>query len=653
VPFTIIGVAPHDFTGTTLGRNVSVWIPLSSQQALGYKQHFTSRGGNPSAPFIWQENIAWLQIVGRISPGAKASSLLTSLNYIHLTSLHSTGEKVKEPAPLEIENGSRGFGSVRKRFSSPIFILMGAVGFVLLGTCANIATLMLVRGSSRSREISIRLSLGATHAQIARQFLADSMLLAFAGGLLGAAASPAFGRLLLWASWDFLPRSISGTILNTHVLLYCAAIVILTTLIFSTVPSLQSKTVPLTAGLRKEPVGSGYFGITRRLPMWFTRFFVVLQIGLSFVLLAEGAVFLRSLTEIDQTNVGFDKENTISVWFDSAAAGYTPEQMPSLYNRLSDALKNVPGVDSVAWSNCDIDSGCRNSSVIHFVAAPTVEGKVKKAQENRVSLDYFATLRIPLLDGRLFTTSDRIDSPRVAIVNKTFVRTYFEDGKAVGQRFGYDKVRNDDFQIVGVVNDVAVNGFKEAIPPMIYYPISQSGEPAQMLALHAPPTVTTKQVKEAIKQADNHLPITYVSRFSDLLDEDLTQDKGIMSLLSLFGILTVILSCLGTYGVISFLTKRRLPEFGVRLALGSSRKKILMLAFRDVFMVASAGVLLGIGGFLITFRLTSHFMTELHLPAIGLLLNLVVLLTGLALLSGSIPAWRASRTDPLVILRNS
>jgi putative ABC transport system permease protein len=132
--------------------------------------------------------------------------------------------------------------------------------------------------------------------------------------------------------------------LNTHVLLYCAAIVILTTLIFSTVPSLQSKTVPLTAGLRKEPVGSGYFGITRRLPMWFTRFFVVLQIGLSFVLLAEGAVFLRSLTEIDQTNVGFDKENTISVWFDSAAAGYTPEQMPSLYNRLSDALKNVPGL---------------------------------------------------------------------------------------------------------------------------------------------------------------------------------------------------------------------------------------------------------------------------------------------------------------------
>jgi predicted permease len=550
-------------------------------------------------------------------------------------------------AKLTMVPGARGLPNLENTFSKPLLALMAMVGIILLIACANLANLLLARAAAREREMAVRLSLGATRAGLMRQLLVECVFLSLCGAACGAAIAYWFTSALpRWASGGSTPIPLNLTP-DAHVLLFSAAIAVLTGIIFGLAPALQGSRVEpihaLKSGVRASS-GGGRWSLKQGL--------VMAQIALSLVLLVGAGLFVRTLRNYSTLDPGFDRDRLITVDLDTHLAGYSPVQLTTLYRSLVNRIDGIPGVRSTALLSCSIASGCGDASDIFFPDVAHSNGETD-AQERSVSQDFFATAAIPLIRGRLFADSDTPNSPKVVVVNQTFVRQFLPGRDPLGQFYGYDAANPRLFEIVGVVKDSRFNDIRENVPPTIFHSLSQ--DPIDVGSLNVrtfgDPSPLVAQIHQAVRSVDPRLPIADSSTVAEIVSESLWSFRLIARLASIFGALALGLACLGLYGVLSYTVARRTAELGVRLALGAPRRAVLWLVLHQTLTLAAIGIASGLLLSLAAGRAVRSLLFGLtpHDPITMVAAGIILLAVSIA--SGLIPALRAAHVDPNDALR--
>ncbi len=660
MPLEIVGVAAPGFFGTRAGTAPEFWLPTTMQSAVHYAQHYSqTEAAEFDKPWIPQPDISWLQFIVRVKSPQALPQANAALNQVFRQGLERTALSLTDPQErqaflrlgLELEPGGQGLPTLRRSFSQSLTVLMGTVGLVLLIACANLANLLLARAAAREREIAVRLSIGATRARLARQLLTECVLLAGFGALLGiGVAYWCSAALPKWASSGDTPIPLNLAP-DARVLFFSTAVALLTGILFGLAPAVQ--------GTRVEPVHAlkasarGFAGSGRAGRGWsLKQTLVVSQVALSLVLLVGAGLFLRTLRNFSEMNPGFDRAHILTVRLDTHMAGYRQEQLSSLYQRLIERVETIPGVRSASLASCGLAIGCGDSSDIYLPGIPHTSGETD-AQERRVSQHFFDTAGISLVEGRDFATTDSEKSPAVTIVNQTFVREFLKDKDPVGQYFGYDAANVHRFQIVGVVKDARVNDIRESAPPMIYHSIAQDVIDVESLDVRtvADPSQLSSQVRQAVRSVDPNLPIGSVTTLAEQVSSNLAQQRLIARLTTIFGALALGLACLGLYGVMSYTVARRTSELGIRLALGSTRSRVLWVVLRESLIVIGAGILVGACLSLAGTRLVGSMLFGLspHDPLTLAAAATLLLLVSVA--SGLLPAWRAAHVDPTEALR--
>jgi len=643
--FTIVGVAPADFFGTKVGDSPDIWIPLSMQKEVppnydGYTDNFSES----------------LYLMGRLKPGTTLTQAATNVNLLFRQILLGFPE-----APLSQENLEKlkktrvvlspmatGFSSLRKKFSEPLKILMIVVGLVLLIACANIANLLLSRSTSRAREFALRQALGARRSRLIRQLLTESFALAFTGGALGVGFAAGASRLLLHmvsGGQATVPLDVS---LDIRLLLFTLAITCLTAVLFGIIPAFRATKFELTESL-KDGRGQTSTGTKNRL----AKALVITQIAFSLVLLVGSGLFLRSLINLTNVDTGFNRENVLRLQTDASSIGYTygESRLLSLYQQIEECVSAIPGVRAASSSLFTYNEGSWNTKV-------SVRGydadKNRNVKHNIVGNGYFATMGIPLLAGRTFGPQDTASSQKVTVISDTMARTMFPSGSPIGHRYGVGGPEHaNDLEVIGVVKDVKFGSLQEDHQTLDYYPVTQQIRYLNDFEVRYTGSLDAvlPAVRRAIHDVDPNLPISNVTTLEEQVGRSITNQRLVAQLSTFFGLLAVFLSCIGIYGLMSYVVTRRTNEIGIRMALGAERFHVCWMVMREILLLVAFGVIIGVPAALAGNRLISNLLFGLR-PAdpISLLAAVGVLLLVPAM-AGYLPARRASLVDPMVALR--
>jgi predicted permease len=650
--FTIVGVAAPGFQGLTIGQTLDLWAPVTMQHEVGHRTDASSDNADSEQPWVPQEGVSWLTALVRVPPELRtqvATRLGTRFRSElpdELADRDSASRAHRLNERLVLEARPRGFSPLRDSFGEPLRILMGAVGLLLLIACANIAGLLMARGAVRRQEVALRVSLGARPSRLVRQLLAESLLLAALGGALGIVMAQ-------WGSMAIVRRVFSGASivpldvsLNAGVLGFAAVTTLATGLLFGIAPALQASrgaTYYGTRGVRATAAGQGH-----RVPLG--RILVASQIALSLLLVTSAGLVLRSLVNIMGIDAGYEDSSVITARLDLRSGGYPVEQLPSLYERLQREVAAVPGVRSVSLSAYGVLTGFQRISGF-TVPGRTLAPGTNSAQENFVSPEFFSTVGMRLLRGREFTALDRDGAPRVAIVSESMARRFFGSTDVVGARFGFGTP--PEFEIVGVVADARVNNVRQ-VPRLVFYPLAQ-GSREYIYSLEARVTSTPAGIANAIRSAigrvDAGIPVGAVRSLRDTLDSQLWRERLVVRLAGAFGLIALLIAAIGLYGVVAYSASRRTNEMGVRLALGASPTGVRRLVLGDSLVTVLLGIGLGVALSIPALRLTRAllFGVSPHDPASLAVAAILLLITGL--LAAAVPAWRASRIDPIAAIR--
>jgi predicted permease len=641
--FSIIGVAPPEFFGTKVGEVPDMWIPLSMQKGIppgwdGYKDSMFES----------------LHLMARLKPGVTKGEASANVNLLFQQILRGlpgtplTQENLQKlgKTSVELSSMSTGFSLLRWQFSEPLKLLMAVVAMVLLITCANIANLLLARSTARAREIAVRQAVGAGRSRLIRQLLTESTVLAATGGLLGIALASGASRLLVQMVADGRDTLHLNVSVDLRVLLFSLAVTLATALLFGTVPALRATRSNLT-----ESLGDARSQTPTKGPL--ARALVVSQVALSFVLLMGAGLFVRSLMNLMNVDAGFNRENVIRLRVDPSSVGYKEDaRLNSMYRQIEEEASAIPGVRAASFSLFTFNEGTWNNPI--WVQGFLQGHRDTDAHHNVVGADYFATMGIPLLEGRTFGPQDTASSPRVGVIGETMARTLFPKGSPIGQRYGHANAKNaGDIEVIGVVKDVKYNSLSEAAQPGDYLPYTQerrylsdfevryTGDAATVIA----------GIRQAIHGVDRNLPISDVTTLDQHVSRSVTNQKLVAQLSAFFGILALFLSCIGIYGLMSYFVTRRINEIGLRMALGAGRFRVLWLVLREVLLLAAVGVAIGIPVSLAGDRFVTSMLFGLRgADAVGLL-SAVGLVVVVAVIAGYLPARRAALIDPIVALR--
>jgi predicted permease len=497
----------------------------------------------------------------------------------------------------------------------------------------------------------VQLSIGASRTRIIQQMLAECMLLSTGGGVLGIAVAYWCTSVLpRWASEGTAAIPLNLTP-DARILIFSVVVSVATGVLCGLAPALQSAQVDpasvLKAGVQSIPGRNAGSRWSAR------KMLVAAQVALSLVLLVGAGMFLKTLRNYSQLNPGFDRNHLLNVQIDTHLVSFQPGDFPSLYERLVDRTEAIPGVRSASITTCSLVAGCLDSSDLILTNSNGQKLAEVNAQVNSISPNYFETTGIQLLRGREFATTDDASAPKIAIVNETFARRYFSNGNPIGLRFSYVDNESDRFQIVGVVSDARVNDIREPAPPLIYFPIAQHMGNIDGLEVRtaADPHWVAAQARQAIADVDPRIPIVSTATLNEAVNDNLAQPRLIARLTSIFGVLALVLACLGLYGVMSYTTQRRTSEIGVRLALGSTRRSVLWLVIRETLFLAGIGAIIGVALALAGMHVATSFLFGLSPdnPAVFALATGLLLLA--SALAGFIPAWRAASIEPVQALR--
>jgi predicted permease len=549
---------------------------------------------------------------------------------------------------IGVSPGGGGISWLRARYSQPLHILMGVVVLVLLIACANVSNLLLARAAARRREFAVRLAIGAPRSRILRQLLTESLLLAGLAGAAGFAIAQGLNRVLLVMA-DVRAVKLSP---NWKVLVFTAGISLLTSIVFGVAPSLRGSRVDPgnAAKLDSRSVGD-------RIRGWsLSHVLVVAQVALSLMLLITASLFTRTLRNLEDSNTGFERNNVIQVHVDLEAAGYRTEQMAALAARITERIRMVPRIESASASVHGFGAGIMRICCVSFDGrnAQPDEEKVVRAQQ--VTPDYFGTMGIAMVAGRSFSPTDTMDRPEVAVINETMAIRYLDKTNPVGRHFGWSPQESGKIEIIGVVKDARYDNLREETPPMVYQSISQRAGNLNYVEVRLKPSsfaiaLVIQDIRSAIKAIDSRVPVLETATMAAQVHRALGQERLLAQLSSAFGLLALMLTSLGLFGLLSYGVTRRKPEIGVRMALGAEPGDVRWMILRQMLLLSGIGVAIGTAGAASAQRLIAAQLFGLSPTdplTFAIAISLMLLVAGIA---GYIPAMRASRIDPLTALR--
>jgi predicted permease len=644
-PTEVIGVTPRSFFGLEVGTGFDIAVPLCSLPTYAPAMVTTSRS-----------DYFWVHVVGRLKPGTtleQASSQLSamSLGLIEATmptGYNTTSLNIYKSFRLAAYPGGKGISWLRQKYDTSLWLLLGTTGLVLLIACANLANLMLVRASTREREMAVRLAIGASRWRLIRQLLSEGFVLAAAGAVLGIALAEIFSRSLVhFLSAGSNPIEL-GIGLEWRVLAFTGALTISTCIFVTLVPAFRSS--------RAEPglvLKSGSRGTTAgRERFSFQRVLVASQIAVSVVLLVGALLFARSFWNLVTLDPGFRERGILVAYVDLKRLALPPERYVPFVRDLLTAVKTVPQVESSATS-----THVPLNSLSSWNLGVRVNGAEGGSKFAWVSPEYFETLQIPLLIGREFNQRDTQTSPHVAVVNEAFIRRYLPGMSAIGKTVRTNAENGfpeTEYEIVGIVKDTKYTDLREPTPPMVFAPADQFPDVGPwavlLIRFSSPPSVVIAAVRDKISQINPAIK-TELHVFQTDIENTLGRERLMALLSGFFGVLASLLAMVGLYGVMSYIVAMRKNEIGIRMALGASRGTVIGIVVRQTLTLLAVGVGAGLVLSLAAAKGANSLLYGLTANDPLTLFSAAGFLAVVALAASYIPAYRASRVDPMNALR--
>jgi predicted permease len=649
--FSIIGVMPPSFFGEIVGERPDAWVPLTMQAAvLPGRDWLHERPGDV-------EKVMWLHVFGRLRPGVTLDAAQANANVVFqqgLAAFYGSAPATAQRAAfldqrLTLYPAATGASQLRGTFSEPLLVLLAAAGLVLLIACANLGNLLLARTTARHREMSVRLALGASRARLIRQLLTESLCLSAVGGLvgLGTAFLLREGLLRLVSDAIALPPA-----LDIRVLGFVFALTLAAGLLLGLLPALRITKTDAAAGLKEQ--GRGLTGSAAWLRVG--KFVVVGQLALSLPLLVGAGLLLRTLSNLQQADLGYPKEQVLLVRLDAQPAGYEPARQAAAFEQLLERIRALPGVRGATYSNNGLFAGSDSGDEIIVEGYTPKSGEQTGSRYDQVGPGYFSTLGIPIRLGREILTQDRAGGHMVCVINETFAKQFFEGRNPLGlhvtQVFADQR---HTYEVVGVVRDSRQNRLRGEIEYRFYVPATQPSSALGSVTFAIRPSAgassVVADVRRAVQQAEPGMTIVSTSALTDAVDRRIVQDRLLARLSIAFGIVAALLAAIGLYGVLSYGVARRTNEIGIRKALGAQQRTLIAMIARETGWLLVVGLIAGIalsvaGVRLITSRLYGLTSTDPAAFAVA-----IAALAAVAVLATWLPAYRASRVDPLVALR--
>ncbi|HEY1337887.1 MAG TPA: ABC transporter permease [Bryobacteraceae bacterium] len=651
VPYRIVGVTPPGFYGISPGGVKDIYLPQRTSILVDRVYP-----GDPRAKYT-DPKYYWCEILGRLKPGVTVAQAQAALAPVldRFAGAQAANDKERADLPqLHVEDASRGLDNLRRQYSKPLYILMTLVALILTIACANLANLLLARAAGRRREMAIRLSLGAGRSRIVRQLLTESLLLASLGGLLG----------LLFAQWGIRGLTmllangrenfLLSADLNWRVLLVTLGLALLTGVLFGLAPAMQSTRVDLTSALKQARAGEARKRIGSWLRVSLSQALVVAQIAVSLLLLVAAGLFIRTLSNLNSVELGFNRERILLFAVDARQAGYRDQALTRFLDDLHERLSSVPGVRSATASTLALVthtvSGTR-------VAVPGYTGSEHSVSTLGIASNFFGTMQIPVLLGRPVDERDVSGGAQVAVVNEEFVKTYFAGANPIGKHCTIGGGANArDIEIVGVARNARYSSLKEKLPPVAYLPYTYNPRSIGYLvfALRAAgdPMSLASAAREVVRQADSRIPVTSMRTQEEAIEQTIGQERTFALLCTAFAFLAVVIACVGLYGTMAYSVARRTNEIGLRMALGAERRRLIWMVLREVCVMAAVGLAIGVPVALATTKFVKSFLFEMKPNDPWAIVGAALALVAAAIAAGYGPAWRASRIDPWNALRD-
>jgi predicted permease len=637
-PYTVIGVTEPGFNGVRTAGVVDVFVPISMTDQL------LARGGS----LLDQRGAVWLELVARLAPNATAATAEAELGTIAAALRRrypdtNAGRGVRVATGIGLDPGER------REIRTFMSMLVGVVGLVLLIACANVANLLLARGSARTRELAVRASLGASRSRLVRQLLAEGLLLAMLGGAAGLVVGGWSLRLVrqLPVFHDSFGALAPG--LDFRVLAFTTGAMMLSGMLFALPPAFSTSRVDLVTALRLGTPGSGDSRSRLRSSL------VVAQLALSLVLLVIAGLFVRTLQAFYRVEPGFETRHVLVATVDAGLQAYDEERGRQLFRDLETRVRGLPGVRGAAFAAMvPLGGGGWDTRIYSADARPSADDPGLKSDVNAVTPAYFETLGITIIGGRGFTDADRDGAPNVAIINEAIAARLWPGRNPIGQRFRIGRDGEQVLEVVGLVRTAKYRMLEEAPRPFFYRPFAQIYMPSMTLHVRTTlddPYAVLPSVRRELDAFDRDLPLSRLMTVAERLDRSLGTQRTAAVLVGIYGVLALVLAAVGLYGSMSYAVSRRTREMGVRMALGARAGEVQRHVIGGALRVAVAGAAIGLAGAVPATRLLRSRLYGVSSTDPATLVSGVLLLAAASVLAAYVPARRATRVDPVVALR--
>jgi predicted permease len=652
-PMTIVGVSAQGFMGLDPTQSPQIRVPILMKPVVAPEWRWLQ---------VNDRRARWVQVFARLKPGytvksaaAPLQGLFHQIREYEMTlpaaakwSAYSRDQFMK--GAVHVEKAATGYSELRNNFSTALMVLMIMVGLVLLIACANVANLLIARALARQKEVSVRLSLGASRGQLVRQLLVESMVLAGAGGVIGILLAFAMTRTLL----ALIPAEGNPLLIvaspDVRILLFTLGVTVLTGLVFGLVPAWRATRPDLWTTL-KDTLGS--IAGSRGSSLLLRKSLIAVQVALSFLLLFGAGLFVRSLQNLKTTDTGFDgMQNLVTFQVSPALNGYDGPRAVSFYRELLDNIRAMPGVKDAAFISVPLLHANEWDNYTMVEGHQAKDGEDMQAFMNSPSPGYFRTMGIPVLEGRDFDARDVHPESKLAIVNQRFAKHFFGESSPIGRHVGQGGPQAKlDYEIVGVVADTLYEGPRQGVRRQVFIPNYGNGTNTFYVRTTSSSKTTYTAIRNAVKRLDASLPVYEMKTLENQLDETLLTERLIALLSAGFGLLATALAVIGLYGVMAFVVTRRTKEMGVRLALGARRRTVIWLVMKEVLILVATGLVVGVPSALGLGRFVSAQLYGIQGTDFRTAIAMVFLLSAVASAAGMIPAHRASRIDPMTALR--
>ncbi len=647
--FTVIGVTPSGFRGTVFGDEPAVFVPISMRGVVS--RGFTNFENRRSY---------WIYAFGRLKPGvtitqalaatnAKYTPILNDVEAALQTGMSDQTMKQFRAKKLTMDEGARGQSSIFTEAKTPLFVLFGITGIVLLIACANIANLLLARGANRATEMGVRLALGASRGRLLVQLLTESLVLAVAGGIV----SLIVAKATLSFIGAIMPSEASSTMqltLRPSMIVFSAALAVVTGFIFGLFPALNSTRSDLISTIRS---GAGQL-TGGRAASYFRNSLVTVQIALSMALLISAGFFVKSLMNVSRIDLGVKVDQIVTFGMSPARSGYDSTRSAVLFNRIEEELASIPGVTGVTSALVPLLAGNSwgtDMRVQGFKCEPDTDCG---SRFNQIGASYMQVTGMQMIDGREFTTADRFGATKVAVVNEAFAKKFNLGRNAVGKFINTDGNDSLNTMIVGLVKDAGYSDVKDTVPPQVFLAWRQDPDMGNLnfyVKTSLPPEQLLKTIPAVLKRIDPNVPVEDLKTMTQQVRENVFMDRMISMLSAGFAVLATLLAGMGLYGVLSYSVAQRTREIGVRMALGAQASRVRGLVMRQMSFMLLIGGIVGIAGAYGIGRAARSMLYGLDETNPLVFTLAIILLSFVALLAAWVPARRAASVDPMQALR--